>query len=240
MKYLKILFVVVATVMASCVEDTTGDVSRVTTYPTITIQGDATVYIEQGTTYEDAGAISMAGDTELETTVTLGTGTYSSAAFGTDVADKYTITYSALNEDGFAGNALRTVIVYPVAADMATNLEGAYMSDIQRVGADLQEDKSYVFITSTGTDTYELSHAVGGYYDMGRNYGPNYAARGAIITVNDMATNDITVSDGQFPIWGNTVAVTDFTVDAANNTITFTGTGDWGSAFEVTLTKVQF
>lgn len=240
MKYFKLILLLVTTVMVSCVEDSTGEVSRVTTYPTITIEGDATVYVEQGTTYEDAGAISMAGETVLETTTTLGSGTYSSASFGTDVVDTYTITYSALNEDGFAGNALRTVVVYPAVVDMATNLEGAYMSDIQRVGSDLQEGNSYVFITSTGANTYDLSHAVGGYYDLGRGYGPGYAARGSVITANDIASNDITVSDGQFPIWGNVVTVTEFTVDAANNTITYTGTGDWGSAFEVTLTKVQF
>jgi hypothetical protein len=244
MNYFKVLLFLVTVTMISCVEDSTGGVSSVTSYPEISVQGDATVFIEQGSTYEDAGAISMAGDAVLETTITYGTGAYTESPFGTEVADKYTITYSALNEDGFAGNALRDVWVVPPTSDMVTSIEGLYTAATQRapdfVPSDQYDGLTYVTISKTGDSTYALSHAIGGYYDMGRGYGSGYAALGAVITANDIATNDFTATQAVFPIWGNTVDITEFTVDAASKSITFTGDGNFGNGtFKVQLTQVQ-
>ena len=42
------------------------------------------------------------------------------------------------------------------------------------------------------------------------------------------------------PTWGYTVEMSNFTVDAASKTITFTGTASFGGVFDVTLTQIQY
>ena len=81
---------------------------------------------------------------------------------------------------------------------------------------------------------------MGSNYYIGLAIGTDFAARGAMVTINDITQNDFKITDATFPYWGNTVVVTKFKVDASKKTISFTGTGDWGSIFDVTLTKVKF
>ncbi len=228
-----------ALLVYSCADDDTKNVSSVTSYPIVEVVGDAVTLVPFGDTYTDEGAIATEGGVEIPVTTTNSAGVYWSAAgVDTNSPDKYTVTYSATNSDGFDGTGLRDVWVANTG-DLTSNIEGLYLSSVQRVGSDSHSDLQYVIIRSLGGNQYELSHAVGGYYDMGRAYGSGYAARGAEITANDIATNDFSVTNAQFPIWGNIVEVTEFKVDAAAKTVTYIGTGDWGSAFEVTLTQVQ-
>lgn len=241
MKYLNIILTLFVTVLVSCSIDSTGDVSSVTNYPIITLNGDDVVYIEQGSAYSEQGAVAMEGENEIPTDITYSPGSYyGNAGVDTSTPDSYTISYSAVNQDGFAGSALRTVYVYPKTGDLTTSIEGLYTADILR-GTSPRTNLGYIFIVKISGNTYSLSHGIGGWYDYGSGYGPNYAARGAVITANDIATNDFTVTDAVFPIWGNVVVNSDFTVDAGNKTISFTGTGNFGNGiFKVTLNQVQF
>lgn len=243
-KYSLIFLTLVAGIISSCTTESTNDVSRVTNYPIITLNGDSVMFINKGDTFTDPGAVAIAGGAELPITVTVSEGTYTGAT-GVDTSqlDQYTITYSAENEDGFFGNALRTVWVTNTG-DLTNSLEGLYTSSSQRAPdfapSAAYNDMEYVQIWQTGANTYELSHAIGGYYDYGRGYGSGYAARGAVITVNDLGSNDFTISQAVFPIWGNTVDITEFTVDPDSKAITFTGEGNFGNGvFKVQLKQVQ-
>ena len=93
----------------------TDDDSRDTTPPVITLNGSATVTVERGTTYSDAGATANGGET---VTTDLG-------SLNTDVAGTYTITYSATDNSGNTGYANRTVNVVdtinPVVTVTGTN-----------------------------------------------------------------------------------------------------------------------
>jgi hypothetical protein len=237
MKYLKFIFLLVAGLTISCEDDSTLGVSKVTTYPTITVTGESVVFVATGSSYTDAGASAFAGETEITPEVSTSAGVYHGAAFSTANPDKYVVSYSAENSDGFSGSALREIWV-ATTGDLTTSIEGLYSMSTERVGR-TTETGNYVLITKTGANTYELTHGVGGWYSLGLRYGPNYAARGAIITATDIATNNFSVSDAQFPVWGNMVVVTDFMVDAGTKTVTYTGTGDWGAVFKATLTQVQ-
>ena len=243
---MKKIFITLLSVISlvSCQDNSTEGVSRVTNYPVITLNGDAEVIVAQGSTYTDAGAVSTEGDQEITTTTTISNGTYWGAAgVDTNSPDQYVVNYSATNVDGFDGNAMRNVWVANTG-DLVTSIEGLYTADVQRAPtftpSAQYSNMSYVIIKKVDTNKFEISHAAGGYYDYGRGYGSQYAARGAVITVNNMATNDFTISQATIPGFGNTVDITDMVVDAGTQSITFTGNANFGNGtFKVQLKQVN-
>ncbi|MFV0530977.1 MAG: BT_2262 family domain-containing protein [Flavobacteriales bacterium] len=238
---MKKLLILISSVLLiySCANDDTSDVSRVTSFPIVTVLGNATELIEQGTTFTDPGATATENGKDIPVQASNSSGVYwSVAGVDTNSPDKYTVTYSATNSDGFDGTASRDVWVASTG-DLVSSIEGLYLSSIERVGSDTQSNLKYVIIKSLGGNQYELSHALGGYYDIGRAYGTGYACRGAVITANDIATNDFSITQSQFPIWGYTTNITNFTVNAASKTITFSGIVSFGGVFNVTLNQVQ-
>lgn len=245
MRYLYLILFIVTGSLVSCTQVTTGGISSVTNYPIITLNGDDVVFVQVGDPYVDAGAVSTEGGEEIETVTTFGNGLfYGQPGVDTDTADLYTITYSATNQDGFDGNASRSVIVANTG-DLVTSIEGLYTSDVQRAPdftpLAQYDDLEYVLISKTGDNTYAITHAIGAYYSNGRGYGSNYAAKGAEITANSIPGNDFSFSSALIPGFGLVIDMTDMVVDAANKSITFTGFGDFGNGtFKVQLTQVQF
>jgi len=234
-KILPVLFVL----FVSCEQDDTTDgVSRITYFPEMELIGDALIISPIGTAFTDPGIIATAGGEPIEYTASIGKGRWSGNDLDTNVADYHTITYSALNEDGIPGTLTREVYVSNTG-DLTTSIEGVYLSDTERGNSESYENLSAVMIIKTGPNTYMLTHGIGGYYDLGRNYLDLYfVVQGAIITVNNLATNDITVTDAHLnnPWWGdNPFSISDFTVDASTKTITFTASGF--SDFNVTLVQ---
>ena len=112
------LFLFSSLLFVSCENDSTANVSRVTYYPTVTINGDRTVILTQGETYTELGAISLAGTQNLpvETTGTVDANT----------PGVYKINYSSLNNDGFSASAERAVIIMSPNPS-AINLEGTFV-----------------------------------------------------------------------------------------------------------------
>ncbi|MBT8448215.1 MAG: DUF5011 domain-containing protein, partial [Gammaproteobacteria bacterium] len=88
-----------------------------TTAPVITLNGDATVNHEQGTTYVDAGATAtdnVDGTVSVTTTGTVGT-----------AAGTYTLTYTATDAAGNSATATREVIVADTTPPTITITGGA-------------------------------------------------------------------------------------------------------------------
>lgn len=228
----------------SCETEETLGVSKTTDYPVITINGDKTVLINSNNSFNDPGAVAKEGENEIEISTEFSKGVYFGKEFSSKTPDKYTVTYSAENKDGFKGNALRTIWFYS-DGDLGSSLEGIYLSDVQRAPSftpsSQYDDLQYVLIQKTGDDMYTISHAIGGYYDIGRSYGSRYSAGGATIKVNNIQTNDYTISDATIPGWGLSIKILDFVVDSSNNKITYTGMGTFGNGtFKVQLKKVEF
>jgi hypothetical protein len=147
-------------------------------------------------------------------------------------------------KDGYPGSVEREVYIVSTG-DLVNNIEGLYTAKITRKptqglvssGAVL----SYIMIRKVDATTYELSDGIGGYYDLGRLYGPAYRATGATIIANDITANDFTpgpsFSVGAF---GGVADIVSFSVDAGAKTITFETDWDGGPyAFIVTLTQVN-
>ena len=247
---MKKLFILafISTMLWSCDDASTADVSDITYYPDFEVLGDAVIFIPKGGTYTDPGVNVSEAGTEIEYTTSI-SGKYSGGrSVNTNVADIYTVSYNAVNQDGFSGTAGRTVIVYE-DSDLVTGIEGLYLSTSNRDGALTAQytNMQYVMITKNDDGTYKLSDGIGAYYDIGRAYGAGYASP-VTITANNIPANNFTI-DNPFPVgtFGGNTVLTDFTVNATAGTITFKSVWDaadddpaTGYTFAVTLTKVQF
>lgn len=233
-------------VLGSC-EKETENISSITYFPDFVMTGESEIIHTLGAPYTDGAVTATESGKSLEVKVSVVgefTG-YKGAVVNTNVADKYIITYAATNSDGFDGIITRTVYVAPPAGDLVTSIEGMYYGNVQRAPSFAvtaqYSNLAYIFITKTGANTYEISDALGGYYFLGRAYGYNYAAQGTVITAVDIAANNFTFTQAEIPGFGNVVDLSEFVVDAASKTISFTGTANFANGtFKVQLKQVQY
>lgn len=121
MKYSRLTyltFVLVLLTLASCEEETTDDVSFITTYPEFTLEGGDIIFATVADGYSEPGVTAKEGEKTLELTIT---GEVDPATPG-----YYAVTYSATNSDGFTGSATREVII--TSEDISeTDLSGSYV-----------------------------------------------------------------------------------------------------------------
>ena len=228
------------TLFTSCDSTDTDNVSFVTNYPVFELLGDETIIVSQGGVFDDPGVNVSENGVEIPYTTSVSGLFQGGTSIDTNVADIYTVTYSATNQDGFSGTATRTVIV-STNDDLSTGLSGLYTSTVTRNGVltGAYTDMEYVLIWENPDGTYQLTDGIGGYYHLGRGYGPGYAATGAIITVNDFATNNFSYSSFQVGGFGGDCIMSSLIPNAANSTVSFTTEWDAGYTFEVVLTQVQ-
>lgn len=217
-------------------------ISKITYFPDFKMTGDPVIFLNKGSAYTDPGDKAYENEVEIPVRQSI-TGDYFPAnAIDVDVPNNYVIKYLATNKDGFDGSTTR--IVYIVATgDLINSIEGLYTSTIVRNGVSSPQytDLKYVMIRKAGDNTYEISDAIGGYYDLGRNYGAAYRATGALITANNISTNDFDLGPS-FGVgaFGGNASIISFTVNAATGTITMVTDWDAGFTFEVTLKQVKF
>ena len=224
--------------------DTKG-VSRITYFPDITRVGDPTYIIEVGQPYAEPGISAKEGESPIDVTTQI-SGDYfegNISTINTINPDRYTITYSAINSDGFPGSTGRTVYVAG-KGDLVTDISGLYTSTVVRngVSAPKYTNMSYVIIKKTGASTYSLSDIIGGYYDVGRAFGRDYAGTGSTITVNNLGANDFTfgpsIGIGAF---GGIADLKEMEVDPIAKQIHLVTDWDGGPyTFVITLTQVEF
>ncbi|MCD0470993.1 immunoglobulin-like domain-containing protein [Flavobacterium sp. JAS] len=94
--------VVSGLLLTSCSEST-DNVSKVTAYANMSLNGDALVVLTQGETYTEQGAKAEAGGKVLEVKI--------DGTVDTSKPTMYKINYSATNSDGFPAYLTRTVVV---------------------------------------------------------------------------------------------------------------------------------
>lgn len=205
----------------------------------ITLSCDETAYTDEGLTAEEQGA-----EINVETSVE---GKYfgGSEVQGSDV---YSIVYSAVNQDGIPGADERTVVWLECNGDFQNSIAGMYTADVARNGSLSAQYQGLgpIMVKDLGNNTYQVSDAIGGYYDHGRGYGFHYASLGMKVTANDIAGNDFSIENpvgvGSF---GGDNVINNFKVDPATKTITFDADWDYNGdgvvdfAFGVTLTQNQ-
>lgn len=240
---INIALVLAVVFFTSCEKDVeTGNLSSITYFATIEVQGAGEMFVDVGSSFTDPGAIALEAGEEIPVDVQV-VGTYSGykgTTVNTDVPDKYVISYSAVNSDGFASNSQRVVWVY-ATDDLSEGLSGLYRSTVVRNGTSSADydNMEYVMIWKTNDNTYMLGDAIGGYYDLGRHYGDDFRAAGMTITVNDLGSNDFSfggpIGVGAF---GGSLEMLDMSVDSGSKTINFSSEWDFGFLFEVALVQI--
>jgi len=231
MKVRIISIILLATVASfySCERELeTEGISRITTFATITLEGENPMFLKVGETYTEPGGSTSTGDPIIivgEVDVN-------------DASQVYTVNYSAVNTDGFEAGVSRTIYVSNTG-DFTSSIEGLYTSTVVRSGVE-RPDLYYVRIWATGNpNEYGISHGLGGWYAYGSGYGNNYDSQHTVTV--DWGTNTATVTDSYTAGWGPgyAVKVLDFAIDPATKTITYNGDFIDGTyIMETTLTQV--
>lgn len=249
MKNIKLIYILFTALIipAGGCEKEYKDESRITYFPLFEMEGESEIIHTKGEPYTDGTVTATEDGKPLEVSViVLGDITgYSGKTVDVDVIDKYDITYSATNVDGYVGTALRTVYVAPPTGDLITSLEGIYLSSVQRTPSfaviPQYSDMKYITIWKTEDNKFEISCALGAYYFIGRDYGYGFAFQDAVVTANNIPANDFTISQAYAPDFGNVADITDFKVDAVNKIISFTSTADFDNGvFHIQLEQVQY
>lgn len=225
-------------------DDDTADVSKLTSFPLITLNGDTEMFITEGEEYVEPGANATEAGSEIELTTSFESGTYRAiSGLNTDVSDQYIIEYSATNQDGFDGSAFRTIWVAG-DGDFNSSIEGLYTSTVTRNGSSTRSDMQYIIVWKNEDGSYGVSDAIGGWYDFGSGYGSAYAAKGLSFDF-DLTSNTFTSGTESTLPWGGTVYMTSLSIDPSAKTINFVTNWDYAGtvaaySFDVTLTKVEF
>lgn len=245
MRKIFLTLAIVSGLLTACDSVETDNVSKVTQYPTITVQGDAVVFVPQGGTFTDPGVVAMEGENVIPTVATAQGNYRHEETLNLNVPDEYIVTYTATNKDGFKATGQRRVIVYKTG-DLVNSIEGVYTCTISRNGAipsNNYRNIKYIYIWKNTDGTYEVSDAFGGWYQYGRALGIGYITPGGTINAVDIATNNFTFPGNPLTNtgFGGVANITGLTVDASTKTVVMNcgWTAPTVYAFVATMTQVQ-
>lgn len=196
MKSLK--YIIGAFILLLCLnscEKETEDISRLTHYVEITLEGGDVEIVAIGTTFNEPGYIAFEGEEDVTSNVV------TSDNIDVNKIGVYTVTYSAVNTDGFSAGTSRTVVVYdPSSPD--TDISGKYTTNIVRTESDGSNPRPRgpfeITVTKTAPGIFYVNCLLGYYYADG--YGPAYAMTGYI---QIDAANNLTEVSSYVAGWGD-------------------------------------
>jgi hypothetical protein len=241
------LIIIALTLFAafSCEEDkATEGISQITFFPDFDYKGETTVFSKCGAAFADPGVTASEQGKSIPVTTNvraLISGGSLTAVPGT--ADRYTVTYTAVNKDGYDATATRTVWQV-CTGDLKTSIEGLYTSTVVRSGSTGPQytNMQYILIRKKpGTEnTYQISDAIGGWYQLGRALGDAYLAPGLEITANSIPKNDFKFGGAPEVLgFGGPITPKSLTVNPDTKTLVLIT--DWNVYnFVATLKQVSF
>jgi len=242
MKYIYLLLAA-CFVFAGCDKtENSAEPSSVTFLPTITVEGPMSVELAcNATGYADPGASAEEGGQSIELNTSINAKYFGSDAI--DGPDGYEIVYSAENQDGIPGAEVRTVFWPECNGDLVNSIAGTYTAYLTRLNSDgvplatpQYQGVGPIIIKDLGNDQYQISDAIGGWYEYGRSLGVAYAALGQTVTAVDIPANDFTFGPPiEVSSFGGELIMTEFMVDAANKEINFVTEWAFGFTFQVKL-----
>lgn len=188
-----LITLVFAFVITGC-DDSTAGLTRITYYPELVLEGESTLYLDKGTTFEEPGYTAIMNGEDVTDEVEIFTN------LDTNTSGVYTINYSIINADGFYTTASRTVIV----TDPNDPIEGYWDTDPDSYRVSEGETAygaSYpVLIINNGDGTYSVDDLLGGWYCFRANYGTDYCMTGSIA----ISGNTVTVlGNSHIEGWGD-------------------------------------
>jgi len=195
-----ILLFILSALFISCQDITTADVSHLTYYVDITLKGNAVMTVPVGGTFTDPGFTATEKGADVSSKVKV-SGTVDASTVGA-----YTLTYSAVNKDGFPISASRLVIVYDQSTASSVDISGTYNSNILRTttsnGTQLSRGPFTVTLKKIAEGVFSIDDMLGGWYAIGSAYGSSYAGSGYIALHVD---NSISIISSTLPGWGDTI-----------------------------------
>lgn len=202
-------------VLASCEKKvTTEDTSKVTYYVTFELEGDASMLVPLNGAYVEPGFTATENGVDVkskcEITITDADGAEFDA-IPTDAPGFFTITYAAVNADGFPASTKRQVFVYDPT--LTVSLAGTYSVDMAaskygkagKTYADYAPNYGYsgtptVTFTEVAPGFYQCSDLMGGWYAQVRGIGARAAMTGIVALNSD---NTITLLTSYIAYWGD-------------------------------------
>ena len=205
-----------AMTLTSCSKDEDHTDTKVTYYINLTVNGDEVVYLDANSTYNDAGCKAEANGQDLTSKIV------TNNPVDTKNIGPYTVTYSAVNEDGFASQAYRYVYVgTPVVSAVANGTFRQTYNDDGTPKAQVAWSDLNIDLLTDGNGKYWVEDLLGGYYEQRAGYGSNYSMKG-YLQVNADNTVDL-VGGGNVVGWSD--GYDDFKdgkFDPATNTLSYT------------------
>jgi len=239
MKIYKLTYLIFcALALVSCDKYEDPEASRITYLPKIVLNGPDSETLEcTATSYEDPGATASISGQPVDVTATVIPLYFDSDVINTP--DFYVISYSAYNTDSIPGAATRSVFLPPCNGDLVTDISGVYTATVTEngVGGDAFTDMAYILIKKTGDNTFAISDALAGWYDIGQAYGSDYATKGMVITANDIAAGDFTSNTVDF--FGAGITLTSMSTDPSSHTIHLVTFWDFGYEYDIVMTQVN-
>ena len=193
--------------------------SRLTYYVKLDMQGDAFVQVPIGSTYTDAGCTAtMNGEDATSRIITTGLD-----AIDTNTAGLYTVTYSAVNNDGFPASVTRTVAVCDPT--ITTDISGTWtlQAGSYRLykGAQTPYADYTIKIRKDAPGIFYISDFLAGWYDQRAGYGSSYACKGY---VQLLADGTLKCLESYVPGWSDSLEDFEGSYDEATGTIEWTAT----------------
>ncbi len=214
----KILVFMAACVAALCLlngckDKASAGLTSITSYATLTLEGDATVYVDKGTPFVDPGyKATMQGEDVTDRVKVI-------SDVDTEQSGIYTVNYVIVNDDGFPATASREVIVF----DFEHPIEGYWTVDNtvseRDYGGTITPYKGAfpVLILEQSDGSYYVNDMFAGWYAIGAGYGSDYAMTG-VITIG--ADGTIALVKSYVAGWGDSLdGLTNGKYDAVNKTI---------------------
>ncbi len=213
------LSLLVVVMLTSCEDKETEGISRLTEYADIKLVEGDVVTLTVGETFVEPGYTAFEGETEITDDVVV------SGTVDGDNIGAYTITYAAVNEDGFPKQVSRLVLVIP--SDLSTiDLTGSYMGRVA-----LGDFEKAANISKIEDGVFYSSDFFGGRYAIGFDYGSAYSLKTYFVLNADNTYTALSTSSpwGPWDIIGGTY-------DEATNTLSH-AVDQGGFGFAVSLIK---
>jgi len=204
------ILAMVSFALTSCGDKDSEGLSRFTYYPVLELEGESSMVVAKGSTFQDPGFKATLNGEDVSSQVTV------SSNVNTAKSGVYGVTYSIKNSDGITANAKRTVIVL----DLNNPIEGFYLTQPDsyrlRQGAQVAYGGAYeILIIANDNGTYSVDDLLGGWYCQRAGYGTNYALGGTIAIAED---GSVVCLSNYIPGWGDGLDDFEGTYDAATST----------------------
>ena len=193
--------------------------------------GSETVLIQLGAQFEEPGYKAFEGDKDVTNAVVV------SGTLDSNVPGLYSLRYMVENSDGAVTVAKRKVVVCdPASASGLYKVSKESHRNTNASSSPEYASEPVLLIYQEKSGAYNVSDLFGGYYSVGRGYGPNYETGGNIKITKD---GSVALVSSRTTPWGDKFSSVEGTYDAASKTFDIAVEWETGYIFYLILICIQ-